>query len=452
MFTLLPSDTILGTPQSRVVRDEGYDVIIQVSPCYRQQGDNMEMQLTHITTRYLIEKEKERVYSLISKPLLDKILCKKAFLAGGAVTYVLDERVAQKSIGDVDVFASHLKTLLDCAEAADDMLLGPKRYLRQTSTICIQSRKACPIQFILTKPCQDFEECIRETILSFDFDLVQCAISMDGGGELLAHYTRMAEMAYETGIIRYLLDYPYHPMRLVSRLAKAMRKGYKLPSKYRNIKEMGVDTYTPKHAQKDPLLECIRMQEPEEGEQNWTEIYDENRGQASNITVHTSLVEAIEIPFKTFTRDRYETDEDVKTVRVNEQLILNQTRKYIRLPSPTETAPPESENIRNGPKLLGKFERMVAHLKKNVDVMKGYEEDERRLFFLLRAYELVLEGKYQDAVSSAMSDQNKLYKGSDLGVGAFALGVEQTIYLENSKTGVTKELAIRTIERVLGKP
>jgi hypothetical protein len=103
--------------------------------------------------------------------------------------------------------------------------------------------------------------------------------------------------------------------------------------------------------------------------------------------------------------------------------------------------------VKNALRPLTEFEKMVIDLRKLVKTMNRDDKDERRLFYLLRAYELVVVRNYEGAISSAMSDQCKLSGG-----GGFPLAVENMLYMQDAGNGVTKQLALRTIERILGKP
>jgi len=260
------------------------------------------------TTRELTEYEVERLSRIIDLDLCENICKYNGFIAGGAVVYVLNHHLYMEQIGDIDIFLPEGIHSTECAQLVSNYFGDDTVYYRQPSTLKFmsQSKNIKPIQIINTPGVE-----IETTLESFDFDYVMCAIYKRNN----TFYTTMSEwteFAHKTGTIRIILDYPYNPVRLWTRLQKACAKGFTLPTTYKLLNDIPIKFYVPKKGNSNQKLPPIPR---------YTEDYYIKNYKPNNMEKYTSLDEALESPFTQFYRHNYDGEEpyeDAPHMRYNE--------------------------------------------------------------------------------------------------------------------------------------
>ncbi|CAH6420652.1 Hypothetical protein UVM_LOCUS204 [uncultured virus] len=408
-----------------------------------------------------------RLHRVVPEELLRTLLSHGAFVAGGCAVFAVVDSVTPDAVGDVDVFVpatpcGGTDLFLKLVRLVDESLPYPKRYQRQQATLRIHSRGRYPIQLIHAPGG------LEDVLRSFDFDYVQCAISapLDGAPYVVTR-TLVAVESHRSRVIRYALDYPYNPRRLFSRLSKAAKKGFSVPSGYANLGELGLKLYRPDTVpdqrwrdEKQQRLPAFQDDAKDSGPAaDLDRLYDDYERMGflpARTTLHDDLGSALRAEIYPFTREIYEgepeivgQDEDDASVarfahaRFDEQSVWFDVPVTHVLLGGLRKGEPLAEGVREGPPAIDPFARLVRDLRARVNAMKSGSPDERRLFFLVRAYELVLERDYGGAVMSAMSDVRKL--------GAFSL----PDFALASATGhvgaeITRAQAIETVERLLG--
>ena len=375
--------------------------------------------LTQVKTQTLTPSQVLRLHHLVDEPILQVIL-KYGFLAGGSVVYVLVDDVSDSAVGDLDVFIKDEEHLRRCFEELCMLMKEPLFFQRKSSAVTIFCSPPCkPIQLILSY--LSLESMIRE----FDMDFVQCAIHLEGESSLMASRTAMATLAHQSKQIRYMLDYAYNPMRLLSRLCKAQRKGFAPIKPINNLDQLGVPLYRPRRltdaewereqtmslpmdyvSQKPPTIKWLMREDP---------------------TITPQRESVMSEPFRQFTREEYDGDGRlVKEKSEPNYLVLEQTFKMYSSKKSSHYD----------------YQRLLKKLEKNVD--------DHEAFYKIRALELMSQRQYQQAVDSAFSDSNK--SSGNNGMFMFGQAIEQQIYLQELKSGHDPEVcAYNCIERLLGR-
>ncbi len=169
--------------------------------------------------------------------LMWDILLAGGVVAGGAATYLLDNALTFDQVGDIDVFVLDndvgiFKNILDLIYTHSQNFTP--QYNREKSSVTVEyhGKKWKNIQVVLTTFSSP-----DQLIEAFDMDYVQCAFYQEDG-MLRTLATRRAFDAHISHIIRDIGSEKLNARRLLKRLYKAYKKGYKLPDKYRKIDDL----------------------------------------------------------------------------------------------------------------------------------------------------------------------------------------------------------------------
>jgi len=373
---------------------------------------------------------------LIPLELLEKLLKKGTFIAGGSVVYVLVDDVDKDTVGDIDVFIddeSPHSTTQECAELIDDYFATAQKYFRQQSTLKIYSEtdtSKCPIQLI-RGPGN-----LYNVIDSFDFDYVCCAITLRDD-KFISVCTSYAAEAHKTHTIRYMLDYPYNPLRLFNRLSKAANKGFVLPPIYIKLGDLDISFYKPRRyydsrKQKQELEMVIPHA-----------IYDKNFPLSPSSTFpvgnfHTSLSDALKETLHVFTRADYEIPPITDHMRTHENQYHEHSKRYIYLPDNKNEARyvivPDNVKIGAIPKIRDlEIDGLIERYEKDSLTETHTAYVRLRASYIVRALREIKDSNYDTGVGSALSDSLKL-NGDKGGLHSFGLGMEMAMYYQSPRT------------------
>lgn len=395
--------------------------------------------LTSVITQPLTESQNQRLSNILDGKLLNVIL-KYGFIAGGCVVYVMVDDVPLSSVGDIDVFISHTDQLRQCFNEITAIFYPSKMlYQRMNSTIKIIVSHQIPIQLILT------DNVVNSQIREFDMDMVQCAIH----GSILdpmSTLTRMAYLSHQSHTIKYMLDYAYNPMRLMSRLNKAHRKGFHINRSIETIEQVGLKLYRPHVVDREKweIEKNMRLGFVSTSKHVETNTLSLKQWLPMDNGLTDDIDSVWKDPIRNFRRETYEgwpeTPEKPNTPDI-QMYVCMESCNHVTLP----------QNIRPftvviPPKQVSFIGYKVKALKKKLEL----DPENSRLFYICRALELVDEGDYIGAVTSAISDSNKLSTCSGNSMFMMGQAMEMNMFLSDIKYGSHESCSINTIERLLG--
>lgn len=384
----------------------------------------LEKEQTH-TPKFVESKLK---YGIIEKleikvPFIQRLLEEGVVLAGGAVMWAILD-LPDNCLKDIDLFVlnGNQFKLERLAELVDDQLPGRERYysVLHNSVLTIHIEGLPAIQFVLSRHNNAENE-----IGSFDLDPIQVAIYQKNN----EHYLLATEWALQSHInkeIRYILNESYNSMHLESRLYKLQWKGFKLPVGYTRLEQLKVrlwDVEKKKQKEDNIHVTVSKIRQPEESYDSGSRTFctwdDHRAGIKSKGQLRDKLKEAIREINVPLSKANYDFPE-VKWDNNQPQF------QFIYLPD-INKADNELDNI-------------IIELRNRNDKEK------------MECYNLIRQGKYMQAINQAFSEAGKkLHINNPLSV--FCLAEENRIMLEKvvAAKGVTRDIAMMTLERVLGE-
>jgi len=359
--------------------------------------------------------------------LAEDILKQGGIVAGGCVSAAMmhDDPTATS---DVDVFVFSRELLCKILQRLDHLTgNGPKAFRRLRGRGTVVTLQVAtnpqglplPIQVTLCEGVGEDPRALCEQLLyQFDFDFVQCGICWsEAFPDILIHgTTTWCQEAIRTKQIRYISDNEqYNSERLLSRISRAMSKGFQFVKPFHSLLDLGVRLYRPKG------LFVVK-----------TEIL-------CSVTHPPALWRPSVFPWQG--RSPWHKDEEFPALDmalgVHPIRPLNQNLAYGVIMDEGEDVKAELElgpNVRPQ-NLCSRFRMIdlagrvckpprwsVLEAKKD-EIEKRYKEaqhtgskHERKYFYHLRALELLENGDIEHAKTSALSDARKLSgPGADLG-------------------------------------